>query len=189
MYNAHLNTLKWVVTRVDGKLASVSLDWSGLERTAKWLKAAKVPVSHLETELLSMSELKALNDSLTIDDLVLYGTEFQRSVWRALFELTHPVRVSPGIFSYTDFASRLGKVKALRAVSHAVGLNPLTYIVPCHLIVPIESLRRVESAYEAALDTIFEGRDLYVFDAFDMGEYALGRRLKRQLIAYDLESL
>ena len=189
-----LDDIKWVVTRVDGRIAAVSPDWSGLRRTASILDDSagrysphkKFSPASVTVEVLTMSELQALNSALTLDDLLLLGTAFQQDVWSHLFGLTHPVQRAPGIFSYSDFAAICGRSASLRAVSHAVGLNPVSYVVPCHLVVPIDTVRRIEAAYEAAIDTIFEGRDLYVFDAFDMGEYSYGKRLKSQLIALDL---
>lgn len=180
--------LNWIITWADDKIASVDIGWKGLERTAKWIASGKSQACEVHARRVSMSELRSIDRSVGIDDLVLMGTEFQQRVWRSLFELTHPDRVAPGLFSYTEFANRCGNAKAIRAIAHAVGLNPINYIVPCHLIVPIESLRRIEEAYEEAMDTIFKGRDLYVFDTFDMGEYGLGRKIKRSLIAYDLEN-
>ena len=189
--------IRWIVTRVSGRIVSVRPDWQGLLRTAKWLDAAtgrytlktglKAPLQDLTTEILTMAELQELSRRVTLDDLLLLGTDFQKEVWTELFKLTHPQQQAPGIFSYSDFAARCGKSSGLRAVAHAVGLNPINYIIPCHLIVPLDTLRRIEAAYEAAIDTIFEGRDLYVFGAFDMGDYSLGKELKSELIALDMQ--
>jgi methylated-DNA-[protein]-cysteine S-methyltransferase len=57
------------------------------------------------------------------------GTDFQRSVWRAL--LTIPVRTS---LSYGALARQIGRPAAVRAVGAAVGRNPLGIIVPCHRV-------------------------------------------------------
>ncbi len=189
--------IKWTVTRVDGKISAVSPDWRGLQRTAKWLSAAagdfspktgiKTPLQEVSTQILTMAELQGLSRSLTLDDLLLLGTDFQKEIWTELFKLTHPVQQAPGIFSYSEFAARCGKSNGLRAVAHAIALNPVNYIIPCHLIVPLDTLRRIEAAYEAAMDTIFEGRDLYVFGAFDMGDYSLGKDIKSGLIALDMQ--
>lgn len=191
------DNIKWIVTRVGGRIASVAPDWRGVLRTAKWLDAAaghysyktglKTGLQTFTTEIVTMSELQALNGTLTLDDLLLLGTDFQKEVWAELFKLTHPEQVAPGIFSYSQFAARCGKSSGLRAVAHAIGLNPINYIIPCHLIVPLDTLRRIEAAYEAAIDTIFEGRDLYVFGAFDMGDYSLGKEIKSELIALDMQ--
>jgi methylated-DNA-[protein]-cysteine S-methyltransferase len=58
------------------------------------------------------------------------GTEFQRSVWRALRE------IEPGhTCSYGEIARRIGRPRAVRAVGAAVGRNPVSIVVPCHRVV------------------------------------------------------
>ncbi|MGZ0656988.1 methylated-DNA--[protein]-cysteine S-methyltransferase [Coraliomargarita sp. W4R53] len=63
--------------------------------------------------------------------LDLAGTEFQRSVWRALLELPFGARTS-----YGQIAADLGNSKASRAVGSAVGANPVSLLVPCHRVLP-----------------------------------------------------
>ena len=58
------------------------------------------------------------------------GTPFQRKVWTAL----------PGIpagktMSYGALAAKLGSPKAMRAVGHANGSNPISVVVPCHRLI------------------------------------------------------
>jgi AraC family transcriptional regulator of adaptative response/methylated-DNA-[protein]-cysteine methyltransferase len=62
--------------------------------------------------------------------LVVPGTEFQQSVWKALRTIPHGSTVS-----YEDIAQRLGKSKAQRAVGHANGLNRIAIVIPCHRVV------------------------------------------------------
>jgi len=62
--------------------------------------------------------------------LDLRGTDFQRSVWRALLGIA-----SGGTRSYRDIALQVGSPRAVRAVGAAVGKNPLSIIVPCHRVV------------------------------------------------------
>ncbi|HEY1542884.1 MAG TPA: methylated-DNA--[protein]-cysteine S-methyltransferase [Xanthobacteraceae bacterium] len=58
------------------------------------------------------------------------GTPFQRAVWRGL------VRIAPGeTLSYGALATRLGCPKAVRAVGHANGSNPISLVVPCHRVI------------------------------------------------------
>ena len=58
------------------------------------------------------------------------GTPFQRKVWTAL------VRIPPGTtMTYGALATELGMPKALRAVGHANGSNPLSVVVPCHRLI------------------------------------------------------
>lgn len=63
-------------------------------------------------------------------DLVLEGTEFQRSVWRALCDVGYSRTAS-----YRDIATVIGKPKATRAVGLANNRNPIALIVPCHRVI------------------------------------------------------
>jgi len=58
------------------------------------------------------------------------GTAFQRSVWQELRRI--PVGTT---MSYGDFAARIGRPKAVRAVGHANGSNPICVVVPCHRLI------------------------------------------------------
>ena len=66
-------------------------------------------------------------------------------------------------------------------------LNPLAVIVPCHLVVPKESIDRIaEIRADAESSTLFRGSDLYLLDSIDVGDYAYGPALKRDLIKREL---
>jgi methylated-DNA-[protein]-cysteine S-methyltransferase len=58
------------------------------------------------------------------------GTPFQRKVWTAL-----PTILPGTTMSYGAFAARLDVPRAVRAVGHANGANPLSVVVPCHRLV------------------------------------------------------
>lgn len=62
--------------------------------------------------------------------LAAAGTDFQRSVWRALEEIPYGE-----LRSYSDIARRIGRDRAVRAVGAANGRNPLPIVVPCHRVV------------------------------------------------------
>ncbi|MGE5580191.1 MAG: methylated-DNA--[protein]-cysteine S-methyltransferase [Bacillota bacterium] len=62
--------------------------------------------------------------------LSLAGTDFQRSVWKALQEIPWGETRS-----YKDIAVRIGKPRATRAVGMANNRNPIPIIVPCHRVV------------------------------------------------------
>ena len=70
------------------------------------------------------------HDTLDEIKLDLRGTEFQRSVWKALLQIP-----KGEVISYGDVANDIGKPKASRAVGSAVGENPVSLIVPCHRVV------------------------------------------------------
>ncbi|HEY1575249.1 MAG TPA: methylated-DNA--[protein]-cysteine S-methyltransferase [Pseudonocardiaceae bacterium] len=62
--------------------------------------------------------------------LVMHGTDFQRTVWRALCTIPYGETVS-----YGQLADRIGRPTASRAVGLANGKNPISIIVPCHRVV------------------------------------------------------
>jgi methylated-DNA-[protein]-cysteine S-methyltransferase len=63
-------------------------------------------------------------------DCVTAGTPFQRAVWTALREIP-----TGRTLSYGALAARLGQVRAVRAVGHANGANPIAIVIPCHRVV------------------------------------------------------
>lgn len=58
------------------------------------------------------------------------GTEFQERVWRALETIPFGETIS-----YGELAERISAPRAARAVGAAVGLNPISIILPCHRVV------------------------------------------------------
>ena len=58
------------------------------------------------------------------------GTEFQKSVWRALVDIPYGQTTT-----YRAIAHLLGKPEAVRAVGAANGANPLPIVVPCHRVI------------------------------------------------------
>ncbi len=61
---------------------------------------------------------------------ILLGTDFQQKVWQALLDLPQNQLVT-----YQDLANNIGHPKAVRAVANAVGANPISIVIPCHLVV------------------------------------------------------
>ncbi|WP_365925047.1 methylated-DNA--[protein]-cysteine S-methyltransferase [uncultured Pseudoflavonifractor sp.] len=58
------------------------------------------------------------------------GTEFYRSVWRALEAIPYGETRS-----YRDIAQAVGRPRAVRAVGQANHHNPIPIIIPCHRVV------------------------------------------------------
>lgn len=58
------------------------------------------------------------------------GTEFQKSVWRALRTIPCGETIS-----YAALAQQVDRPKAVRAVGHANGDNPISVVVPCHRVI------------------------------------------------------
>ncbi len=58
------------------------------------------------------------------------GTPFQRQVWNAL------PKIPPGTtMSYGALAALIDMPRAIRAVGHANGSNPLSVVLPCHRLI------------------------------------------------------
>ena len=58
------------------------------------------------------------------------GTEFQRTIWRALRQIPFGTTIS-----YGELARRIGRPDAVRAVGLANGANPIGVVVPCHRVI------------------------------------------------------
>lgn len=62
--------------------------------------------------------------------LLMVGTEFQKSVWKALQQIPYGETST-----YKKQAKMIDNEKAVRAVANANGANPISIIVPCHRII------------------------------------------------------
>lgn len=62
--------------------------------------------------------------------LRMEGTEFQKKVWTALREIPYGETCS-----YKDIASKVGNLKAARAVGNANNKNPFIIVIPCHRVI------------------------------------------------------
>lgn len=62
--------------------------------------------------------------------LYLKGSDFQRKVWLALLQIPRGQ-----VTSYHQIAQIIDRPKAARAVGHAIGCNPICYLIPCHRVV------------------------------------------------------
>ncbi|KPJ73946.1 cysteine methyltransferase [candidate division TA06 bacterium DG_78] len=63
-------------------------------------------------------------------DIALYGTDFQKSVWRQLQKIPFAHTVS-----YKDIARAIRNKNAVRAVGSANNKNKIVIIVPCHRVI------------------------------------------------------
>ena len=173
---------EWIITEIDGKIAAVSADYRTFAEVAA--KVAQLPpkeIGTVSTRKVSTDELVAMAGTVTWEDFRLFGTKFQLGVWKTLFGL------EPRLYSYTELAALCGNPLGVRSVAHAVAINPITYIIPCHLIIPKESMDKARDIRATAESTLFKGSDLYLLDSIDVGEYAYGPETKRELIKRHLK--
>ena len=193
---------KWIVVRIDGKIAAISTDYRMLARISDMLacqnsgKAVKKAgretfYGEITARTVSFDEIWKLRHEVGWNDLLLFGTDFQKKVWRKLWDLTHTEDTQAHLICYSDFAELCQNRAGVRAVAHAIGLNPVSVIIPCHLVVPKEGIDKIREIHKKAQSTIFKGDDLCLDSiladtAIDFGEYALGKSLKRELIIREL---
>lgn len=190
---------KWIIVRIDGKIAAISTDYRLLaEITARIASPTKpgkkinqnLPYQKISAEAVPFEEIWKLRQNVCWDDLMLFGTDFQKKVWRKLYDLTHQ-EDKARLISYSDFAELCQNRAGVRAVAHAIGLNPVSVVIPCHLVIPKESIDKMKEINKKAEATIFKGVDLCLSsilknETIDFGNYALGPELKRKLIRLEL---
>ena len=173
---------EWIVTEIDGKIASVSADYRHFARLAA--KVAELPVSQVDgvsTRKIPTEELVAWAGTVRWEDFRLFGTPFQQRVWKQLFDL------EARLYSSSELAALCENPQGVRAVAHAVAGNPVAYLIPCHLIIPKESMDKARAIRATAQSTtLFKGSDLYLLDSIDVGEYEYGSETKRELIKLQL---
>lgn len=58
------------------------------------------------------------------------GTSFQQRVWQELQCIPYGTTLT-----YLELAERLGNPRAVRAVGHANGRNPIAIVIPCHRVI------------------------------------------------------
>jgi methylated-DNA-[protein]-cysteine S-methyltransferase len=124
-----------LVTDADGVLRA--LDWEEYEPRMKQLLRLQYGVVVLK-DARSPADLRAALSAYFKGDLAslktikwrVAGTPFQRKVWTALVKI--PVGTTR---SYGRLAAQLGMPRAVRAVGHANGSNPISVVVPCHRLI------------------------------------------------------
>lgn len=193
---------KWIIVRIDGKIAAISTDYRLLaEITARIDSSTRsgkrvnqknnLPYQKISAETAGFDDIWKLRQEATWDDLLLFGTDFQKKVWRKLFDLTHQKDNAARLISYSDFAELCQNRAGVRAVAHAIGLNPVSVVIPCHLVIPKESIDKMKEINKKAEATIFKGVDLCLSSilkngTIDFGNYASGPAMKRRLIGLEL---
>jgi len=113
-------------------------DEEGLKQLTflKGEKEIKIPEEWIENEEFFKETISQLKDyfsgKLQSFDLKLApeGTEFQKSVWKALCEIPYGETRS-----YKNIAISIGKPKACRAVGLANNRNPIAIFIPCHRVI------------------------------------------------------
>lgn len=184
----------WIIVRIDGKVAAISNDYRLFARIAETLAQMRpdrtAGIKEISCAKAEFDEVWRLSQTLRWEDMMLLGTAFQTKVWKKLFELRrhNGSGSKPELISYSDFAELCGNRPGVRAVAHAIGLNPVSVVIPCHLVIPKESADKINEIKKKAEVTLFKGDDLCFLSQIDFGNYALGPDMKRELIIRELSA-
>jgi O-6-methylguanine DNA methyltransferase len=90
---------------------------------------AKIAVDHAHVAALAERIFQKPLSTMWSTPLLLAGSAFQISVWRALMEI--PAGHS---LSYHELAAAIGRPRAARAVGTAIGANHIAVLIPCHRV-------------------------------------------------------
>jgi len=115
------------------------VDWRDRkDRTAidkRVQKGLKAIYTEEESDVLKLARkqldeyFKGLRQTFDLP-LLMVGTPFQKSVWKALRDVPFG-----STLSYLELSKRINHEKAVRAVASAVGANALSLFIPCHRII------------------------------------------------------
>lgn len=109
------------------------------QKTMHQLHYGRAINPHIEQALLQLNEyfngkrkqfdlpLSAIN---SVAGSKNHATDFKQLVWGALMHIEYGKTKT-----YGEIATIINRPKAMRAVGHACGCNPLSIIVPCHRVI------------------------------------------------------
>lgn len=110
-------------------LDPVDSDFEIQELRCQWPNAAfRHSRQHTASVIAAIFDLKRTPDRPL--SLLVTGTNFQVSVWKALLQIP-----AGEVTSYSQVATAIGHPNAARAVGQAVGANPIALIIPCHRVI------------------------------------------------------
>ena len=94
---------------------------------AEFIEESSAIIEKTKTQLIEYFN----NKRTTFDvDLLLVGTDFQKTVWKELIAIPYGKTNS-----YLELSKKINNVKAIRAVASANGANAIAVLVPCHRII------------------------------------------------------
>ncbi|MET4065716.1 methylated-DNA-[protein]-cysteine S-methyltransferase [Bradyrhizobium sp. S3.2.6] len=124
-----------LVTDADGALRA--LDWDDYGHRMRELLRLHYGAVDLRERSAPVAMKAALSDyfagnlaQLSSIAWRIAGTPFQQKVWTALAKI--PVGTT---MSYGALAAKIEMPKAIRAVGHANGSNPISVVLPCHRLI------------------------------------------------------
>ncbi|TFV40224.1 methylated-DNA--[protein]-cysteine S-methyltransferase [Bradyrhizobium frederickii] len=124
-----------LVTDAEGALRA--LDWEDYEHRMRELLRLHYGVVELSDQAAPAAMRTALSGYFEGDlgqlpgiAWRIAGTPFQQKVWTALAQIPAGTTMS-----YGALAAKIEMPKAIRAVGHANGSNPISVVLPCHRLI------------------------------------------------------
>src|SRR3954453_8745629 len=124
-----------LITDAEGALRA--LDWEDYEHRMRELLRLHYGLGALSAQPAPPAMRTSLSDYFDGDlgqlsDIAwrIAGTPFQQKVWNALAQIPAGTTMS-----YGALAARIDMPKAIRAVGHANGSNPISVVLPCHRLI------------------------------------------------------
>ena len=130
IYYCHIDTLvgPFLIAGTDEALICTSFcSGKGQRQPEDDWKADKSPLGDAICQFSAYFEGENVQFDLKLNPT---GTDFQKTVWKALCEIPYGET-----WSYGDVAKHIGNPGGSRAVGLANGANPLPVIVPCHRVI------------------------------------------------------
>jgi len=123
-FSYRLKGINFVITEENKSITGV---FFGTKPPIGYVKAETPLIKKAATQIEEYLAGKRKKFALS---LVMYGTEFQAAVWRALQDIPYGETRS-----YKEIAAAIGRPTAVRAVGMANHRNPISIIVPCHRVI------------------------------------------------------
>lgn len=112
----------------DNEITAIKVTTTANKRVQKLKTPPPECLLQLEHQLQEYFVGKRNQFNLPVD---LSGhSAFSTAVWHALLDIPYGKTVT-----YTQISEKIGRSKAVRAVSTAIGKNPFCILIPCHRVI------------------------------------------------------
>ena len=128
---------EFILGAYDGKLCMLDYRYRKMRESVdkRLKKALNAEYTEEDNDVLIQTRkeldeyLKGERREFTVP-LLMLGSEFQKSVWKALLLIPYGKTAS-----YLELSKSIGNEKAVRAVANANGANAIGIVIPCHRII------------------------------------------------------
>lgn len=124
-----------VLTVISDAQGLVKILWPNSSEKSKFLACSGQNL-HL-TQTIHALDMYFSKKPFPLPLLHASGTDFQKSVWKALQEIPYGTTQT-----YAEIALKIGKPQAIRAVATAIGKNPFCILIPCHRVIGTDGALR-----------------------------------------------